>query len=422
MRILVLTNMYPPHHYGGYELNCQEFVTAMRSRGHEVSVLTSDHHIAGVAAAGEQRADVRRDLRLYWRDHEVVRPSFREAFDIERANQAALRAAIDAFSPDIVSVWHMGCMSLGLLVTCGRRGLPLVYVVNDDWLVYGPLVDRWMAVWRRRGPLARVGEQLFGVPCRTGDLGATGTFCFISEATQRAAEQHGRWRFPDATIGYCGMNIDDFPIGGQPRRTEWSGRLLHVGRIDDRKGIDAAIRAVALLDASTSLDVVGRGDERHLAALRQLAADVGVGDRVRFRVAERHELASIYGDADALLFPPRWAEPFGLVPLEAMACSTPVIATATGGSSEFLIHERNCLVIPVDDAEAMAAAVRRLSGDDDLRRRLVAGGLETATELTLPRWLKLLETWHVAAGERFANGRPAPRERIGDVLARVFDR
>jgi glycosyltransferase involved in cell wall biosynthesis len=268
--------------------------------------------------------------------------------------------------------------------------------------------------------MARLGETIFGVPCRVGDLGTTGTYCFISATTQQAAEQHGRWRFPNATIGYCGINVDDFPVGGQPTKSGWTGRLLHVGRIDDRKGIDTAIRALSLLDPSVTLDVVGRGDERHLDELRALTRDQGVEQRVRFRVAERHELAAIYAAADAFLFPPRWAEPFGLVPLEAMACSTPVIATGTGGSAEFLLDGANCLLIPVDDPEAMARAVVRLSEDPDLRARLVAGGLATAGELTLPRWLALLEDWHQAAADRFATGAPPHREAIGTVLERAL--
>ena len=90
----------------------------------------------------------------------------------------------------------------------------------------------------------------------------------------------------------------------------------------------------------------------------------------------------MYGRADAVLFLPTWPEPWGLVPLEAMACGTPVIATGTGGSAEFLDHERNCLLVAPNDPPAVADAVRRLAGDPALRERLRAGGLETAARFT----------------------------------------
>jgi glycosyltransferase involved in cell wall biosynthesis len=99
-----------------------------------------------------------------------------------------------------------------------------------------------------------------------------------------------------------------------------------------------------------------------------------------------------------------------------MACSTPVVATATGGSAEFLIDGANCLQVGIDDERGLANAVRRLAGDPALRERLVHGGHVTATELSLPRWIALLEDWHIAAATRFAEGRPPHRGPITDVL------
>ena len=82
--------------------------------------------------------------------------------------------------------------------------------------------------------------------------------------------------------------------------------------------------------------------------------------------------------ADALLFCVQWEEPWGLVPLEAMASGALVVATGSGGSGEYLRHEENCLVYsPRDDPAAVAAAVARLAGDARLRARLRAGGRET---------------------------------------------
>ena len=414
MRVLAITNMYPPHHYGGYELLCAEAVAGFRAAGHDVLVLTSDIAVPGVTATPEPRSSVRRDLRLYWDDHEIVRPSIRESLRRERANQEALRDAIDACRPTVVSAWHMGTLSLGMLRTCHDLGLPVVAVVADDWLIYGPLVDRWARTCRRLRPLAPVLERVLHVPCRLGDLGTTGTFCFISDATRTTAEQVGRWSFPSSVVGYSGINVDDFPIGAAPARPTWSWKLLHVGRIDDRKGIDTAIRALAHLPPAATLDIVGRGDEAHLAALVALAAELGLTDRVRFAVDERSGLAARYAAADVVLFPPRWAEPFGLVPLEAMACSTPVVATGTGGSAEFLVDGANCLLVPVDDERALADAVQRLADDPVLRATLVRGGHATAEELTLPRWVDFLERWHLAASGEGTP--PPPRERIADVL------
>jgi glycosyltransferase involved in cell wall biosynthesis len=185
--------------------------------------------------------------------------------------------------------------------------------------------------------------------------------------------------------------------------------MVSVGRLDERKGIHVAIEALALLPAEATLDIVGRGDDRYEASLRSLAEQRDVSDRVRFAVAERGELAVLYAAADVVVFPTLWEEPFGLVPIEAMACGTPVVATGTGGSSEFLLDGFNCSLVAPGEPEALAAAVRRLASDRALRATLREGGYRTADELTVDRLADVLERWHVAAADRFANGRPEDR-------------
>jgi glycosyltransferase involved in cell wall biosynthesis len=98
--------------------------------------------------------------------------------------------------------------------------------------------------------------------------------------------------------------------------------------------------------------------------------------------------------------------------LEAMACGTPVVATGTGGSGEYLEDRVNCLIVPPGNADALAAAVRTLAADPALRARVIAGGARTAADLTLDRLADTLEEWHVAAAARFASGRPAHRAPV----------
>jgi glycosyltransferase involved in cell wall biosynthesis len=92
-----------------------------------------------------------------------------------------------------------------------------------------------------------------------------------------------------------------------------------------------------------------------------------------------------------------------------MACGTPVVATGVGGSAEFLRDGVNCVLFPPGDPVALAAAVRRIHDDPELRRRLLDGGLRTVAQLDVGRLADVLEEWHVAAASRFADGRPADR-------------
>jgi glycosyltransferase involved in cell wall biosynthesis len=247
-----------------------------------------------------------------------------------------------------------------------------------------------------------------GLPTRPADIGKAAAYCFVSEATRAHAEKHSRWSFPTSSVVWSGVDRSAFYPTEQDARP-WRWQLLVVGRIAQSKGVDTVIRALQHLPADARLTIVGRGDPRLLDELHGLATALGVAEQVTWRVVDRATLRQVYADADALVFPPRWKEPFGLVPVEAMACGTPIVATGTGGSGEICIEGLNCLRFPPDDVDALVQQLRRLATDDALRAQLVRGGLATADELTMDRLADILEDWHVRAITKFADGTPAAR-------------
>lgn len=416
MRILVISNMYPPHHLGGYELSCMDVMDRMRARGHEVTVLTTTMQVPGVETPPDERArGIRRDLDFYWQDHRLLSPPPLQRLQIERSNQKALHAALKATRPDVVSVWNMGAMSLGLLTTLVDTTIPLLFAVCDDWLIYGRDLDAWTRMFRARALTGRLIRPILGVPTSVPDLARAGTFCFVTDFIRRRAKEKGGVDPAVATVVYSGIDRSDFPPAPAELRP-WSNRLLCVGRVEDRKGVDVAVRALAMLPEQYSLSILGRGDEDYIRSLRDLAKGLRVDTRVTVGVVPRNQLANAYRTADVTLFPVVWDEPFGLVPIESMACSTPVIATGMGGSAEFLFQAHNCMLVPPGDPRALAAAVTTLAAGPVLRARLVDAGLRLADELTSDRLADTFETWHVATAERFANGRPDDRPSPASVI------
>lgn len=384
-------------------------------RGHDVQVLCSDERVPGAAPIDvAHEARVRRELTMYHRGGELWRPSARECLAVERRNHAALRRAIAEHRPEVVSVWHLAALSLGMLQTVVDAGLPLVYSVCDDWLVYGRRLDAWAdrfdgAPWRRLA--GRLVGRATGVPTVVPDLGPTGPVLFVTDDTRRRAEEGAPWRFDQTAVVHSGIDGATFPPRPQEPGRRWAWRLAAFGRFDPRKGFETAIRALGSLPPEATLALWGRGGDAERQRLTTIADELGVGARVRFGSLERHELADAYADADAVLFTSEWAEPFGLVPIEAMACGTPVVATGVGGSAEFLRDGGNCLLSPPGDHAALAAAVRRLAGDDRLREHLVEGGRETAAAYDVERLADIMERWHVhvAAG----GSGPPPGDRPG---------
>ena len=140
-------------------------------------------------------------------------------------------------------------------------------------------------------------------------------------------------------------------LGPAPER-QWSWSLAYVGRLDARKGVDTAVKALAHLPDAATLTLVGGWDEKEERRLRELAHTEGLAARVRFEgQASRDRVRAAYDDADAVLFPVRWEEPWGLVPLEAMARGRPVVASGRGGSGEYLRDGENALIASPDDTD-----------------------------------------------------------------------
>jgi glycosyltransferase involved in cell wall biosynthesis len=367
--------------------------------------------VAGVADPPDDGAkNVRRELDFYWDDHVLRNPTVRARLRTERANQQALRDALDASRPDVVSVWNMGAMSFGLLTTLVERDIPMVLNVCDEWPCYGPRLDAWARLFTNRRLLGRAVRALTRVPTLVPDVGAHAVTCFVSEAMRERAAVASAWTYPVTAIVYSGVENREFPVlTGPPVERPWRWRLLFVGRIDERKGIDAVIRALPELPDEAQLDLVGPGDAAHLAELHALVDELDLHDRVHFDVVDRRDLPARYEAADVFVFPSTWSEPFGLVPVEAMACDTPVVATGTGGTGEFLRDGQNAAFFEPGDPSSLAATIRRLAGDAALREQLVLAGRRTAGELTIDRLADLLEEWHLAAAHRLRDGTPAAR-------------
>jgi glycosyltransferase involved in cell wall biosynthesis len=302
-----------------------------------------------------------------------------ETIALERANASILDRHLREYAPDVVAWWAMGGMSLSLIERVRRAGRPALGVVGDEWMSYGPRVDAWLRRWNGwRRPTAKVAEALAGVPTRV-DLDQAARWLFNSNYLLAGARDYG-WKLPRAAILAPGVDLERFR---DRAAGPWGWRLLYCGRLDRRKGISTAVEALAQLPAEATLTVTGEGDDAHRSELASLATSLAVADRLRFGRSEHDQMPDVYARADAVVFPVTWREPWGLVPLEAMASGRPVVASrAGGGPAEYLEDGHNCLQFEAGNAGALAAALRRLGSDRQLRESLVGAGRETAARFS----------------------------------------
>jgi D-inositol-3-phosphate glycosyltransferase len=184
----------------------------------------------------------------------------------------------------------------------------------------------------------------------------------------------------------CGVDVERFTPDGpaEPRRPD-RHRLVAASRLVERKGIGDVVAALAEVP-DAELHVAGGPERRSLEAdpeaarLRRIAVEYGVEDRLvlRGRVG-RDEMPALLRSADAVVCAP-WYEPFGIVPLEAMACGAPVVATAVGGQIDSVVDGVTGVHVPPRDPEALAATLSSLLDHPELRERLGAAGVRRARE------------------------------------------
>jgi glycosyltransferase involved in cell wall biosynthesis len=181
----------------------------------------------------------------------------------------------------------------------------------------------------------------------------------------------------------CGVDTSLFtPRGPVAPRSE-RPRLLVLGRLVERKGQDDAVRALrAVPDAE--LVLVGGPPDDELAGdpevqrLQAVAAEAGVADRLCFLGAVgRGDVPAWVRSADVVLAVP-WYEPFGITPLEAMACGRPVVATAVGGLVDTVADGVTGDLVPPRDPERLGEVIAALLADDSRRAAYGAAGVKRA--------------------------------------------
>lgn len=357
MRILVVSNYYPPNHVGGYEIACKQAVDALRARGHDVAVLTSTHGVARPTVEdGVHRLLSHRPHD--WHRRARARRSPRIPF-IELRNRVVFRRAARALRPDVVQFWNMAQISLSAVDQAQRMGLPVSFYIHDSWLARVPIVDPWY----------RLGLRMSGREPSFRNVQFASTY--LLETALAAGRD-----LPDAEVAYWGVDTNVFTFRRDVRPPR---RLLYVGQLAEHKGVHVALEAFAgardQIGNRVPLTLTVAGpciDERYLASLRKVVDERRLYGEVAFRGAlPLGELPGLYAAHDVLIFPScSENEGLPLTLLEAMASGTVVCGTTAGGARELVQDGRNAVAVPIGDVDACTEGLVRLVGDQALSERL----------------------------------------------------
>lgn len=392
MKLLFLTNFYPPASRGGYERWCQEVAEDLRHRGHEIIVLTSCGH-ADPALAGES-GWIRRELHL-----EMALVSLRNGVEFftsrkrrEAENLHCLTQILEDERPDAVLVWGMWNLSRSLPALAEAR-LPgrVIYYMGDYWPT---LPTQYEEYWRApaRSWATRLPKAMLNIAAQqalAGEEIPTLQFAHVIFPTRFMREDFEQRGIPvrESAVIYGAVDLHPYgnghhaPVGEKERLS-----LLYAGRLTHEKGVHTAVEAVGKLVNSLDLPtihltIVGSGDPDYVDFLHQRIRRDGIEEHVTLAGPQpASAMPGIYRDADILLFTSIWDEPFGRVLVEAMASGVVVVGTATGGAGELLLEEENALLFPPEDADALAAQIHRLAASPILRKQLSDCGRQMATQ------------------------------------------
>jgi glycosyltransferase involved in cell wall biosynthesis len=350
---------------GGQNLHVAELAKALARRGHEVRV-----HTRQDAPSPSGPVDLAPGVTV---DHVPAGPPEVVPKDELLPYMAAFGEYLaDAWAADPPEVVHAHFWMSGLAALTGARGTTVPVVQTFHAL--GSVKQRHQGE-KDTSPPGRIRLE------RAIARGVAKVVATCSEEVFELARLGVQRR--QVTVVPCGVDLEQFTDRGPVAPRTDRPRILTVGRLVERKGFDVLIRALAAVPAAELL-VAGGPPERALAGdaeacrLLAVAERSGVADRVHLLGAvSRADMPALMRSADIVACAP-WYEPFGMVPVEAMACGVPVVATAVGGLTDTVIDGVTGVLVPPRRPDRMAAALRTLLGDRSLQLSFRSAALDRA--------------------------------------------
>ena len=408
MRILLLSNLYPPFVEGGAEILAGDIAAGLERLGHEVIVLTSSYGLSKPQHDGKIWRSLQPAPPVYFDRQRSFWSQLNQPFNYYRryhnaANARTLRQVVAATTPDMLYIWEITGIGVNsLLKVLPDLNIPIVFHLGSYWLLYARSPETEQSRLRLRW----LKQRLIGtVP----EL----TWTSLIAVSATVKQEYVRSGFDPKRIEviYNGIDPRFLTLPRSASNEEEAFQLLFVGRIRVEKGILVILKALDLLmhemnsaamlsakqsdghNAGTSsmhemhdsvmlseakhldspslhLHIFGDGDETYISELKTFLHENGLTEIVTFHgKVPQDELIQHYDRCDLMLVPSLWQEPFGLVVAEAMARGLPVIASNVGGPAEILTHEINGLLVEAGNERALASAINQLIKDPEKRKR-----------------------------------------------------
>ncbi|MFL5909268.1 MAG: glycosyltransferase [Gaiellaceae bacterium] len=362
MRLLGLTNAYPPGSPGGYSEIAADVMDGLAARGHGSTMLVARMpEYAGLAgdAGSHGGVHVRRDLDYVLAAWRRPMPAWRAV----RNDRRVVGEAIAADRPDAAVVWHMRGVVKAPLGVLHDAQVPVFYMLHDLWALYEKPGSIYVP-WGRLG---------------TSRIEKEGHVCFVSDWLRDEYARRG-FRPRRSHVVRAGVDIEKYASARTRPASIPPQKILFAGRLHPDKGLHTVIEAMKEVDHAYELTVAGRDHIQSYADRLRATA----GERVHWLGAvPRTEIVRMLGEHDILIYPSTGPETYGLGILEAFAAGAIVVSSASGGPAEYVVPGENALTFEPGDAAGLAQQLTRLAEAPELPQRLIAQGHATARSLSM---------------------------------------
>jgi glycogen(starch) synthase len=389
MKILFISNFYPPHVIGGYETLCLEIADGLEKRGHKTSILTSTYgYDRGFSDGNIHRLlSLEGDLQFYKMKDAWLYPQR------NRRNIDCLHRLIIRQKPDIVFVWGMWNLSNRLAYEAEKlMGSRVVYYFANPWPIEA---NMHQAFWDSptTSMMNTIVKKIVRIPARVilrdewQKLPLKFENAPCCSNAQRDQLLEAGIPLQDAPVIYEGIDLKDYLAQAEKREYQSDGvlSLVFVGILAEHKGVHTAIEALNQLTikkrSGIHLTILGKGHEQYTERLHRLVDEYQLSEHVTFQSPiPRAELPEFLGKFDALLLTSIWAEPLARIMQEGLASGMVVIGSANGGTAETIIHGENGLLFKAGDASELADCINLLLDQPEKRRFLAVNGVQTAKQ------------------------------------------
>jgi glycogen synthase len=337
LRILIITNLYPPQVIGGYERAIADCARLLYSRGHDVLVLTSNtQEYTAKYTTTLTEPTVKRcfDLCGVWTNQGTQWLSMEQVAAKTYFNRKILATELQVFKPDICLSGNIDFLGVELLEKILANGIPVAHYLMNETPGYVPELSPRSKLhqYMTCSNWIRDGLQDKGYPVETAQ-----------------------------TI-YPGAAVEEFYQPELPKRDRL--RITYASLVMPYKGADVLMEALSLLHADgiefSATFAGGTLIPEFVQALQEFVESEGLQNQIQFTgVLSRQELKQLYQTQNVLVLPSRFQEPFSISLVEAMVAGLTIVASNTGGSPEAVEHGQSGLIFesenPLDLADTLCS-------------------------------------------------------------------